>query len=232
MSITLAPRRADFCIIIPTLNEAGHIEDNLRALINRLDADHKVDILISDGGSSDKTVVLAQIFPLSVIHSPRGRAAQMNSAARATRANWLIFLHADSCLPTGWMSAIECSDKLWGRFDVTLDGRHWLFRFIEKAINLRSCVSSVATGDQAMFFRADFFRQLGGFPDIPLMEDIAISKLARRHQRAACLQPAVITSARRWQKNGILRTILLMWLLRLAYWFGINPEQLHRIYYK
>lgn len=232
MSLPLAPRRADFCIIIPTLNEADHIEGNLRALINSLDDNHIVDILISDGGSSDQTLAMALAFPLNVIHSPRGRAAQMNSAARAARANWLIFLHADTHLPADWMSAIECSDKLWGRFDVSLDDRRWLFRLIEKSINLRSCISSVATGDQAMFFHADFFRQLGGFPDIPLMEDIAISKLARRHQRAACLQPAVITSARRWQKNGILRTILLMWLLRLAYWFGISPERLHRIYYQ
>ncbi len=229
--MTTRPVRPSFSIIIPTLNEADGITATLQATLDSR-PNSVPQIIISDAGSQDATLQQAQAFPVRIVNSEPGRARQMNAGAALASGDWLLFLHADTRLPADWQKLISQCNADWGRFDVRLDGQHWSFRIIEKMMNWRSCVSAVATGDQAMFMRRDFFHRLGGFPEIPLMEDIALSKRARRHSRPACLQPPVITSARRWQKNGILRTILLMWSLRLAYWLGVKPATLHKIYYK
>ncbi|MBC8212139.1 MAG: TIGR04283 family arsenosugar biosynthesis glycosyltransferase [Gammaproteobacteria bacterium] len=220
-----------FSIIIPTLNEAPTITQALQQLLNTIDPSQSVEIIVCDGGSRDDTQQLAQQFPLTLLSSPPGRARQMNTGARQASGEWLLFLHSDTRLPPLWMSAIASCNQPWGRFDLRLSGQHWLFRIIEKAINQRSRRTAVATGDQVLFFRRDFFQQLDGFAEIPLMEDIAISKKARRLAAPACLSQQVITSSRRWEHNGILKTVLLMWLLRLAYWAGIKPDRLHRLYY-
>ena len=230
--MTARPAEPTFSVIIPTLNEANTLETHLNALLDSIEQASPIEIILSDGGSRDDTLDIARRFPLKIINSAKGRALQMNAGAAAATAQWLIFLHADTRLPDHWMQQIEQCGADWGRFDVRLDGRHWLFRIIEKAINLRSCISAVATGDQALFFRHDLFQQLGAFPQIPLMEDVALSKRARKHSRPACLRGPVITSARRWRKGGILRTGILMWTLRLAYWLGVKPETLHGIYYQ
>lgn len=221
-----------FSVIIPTLNESASLSFALRQLLASIPYLSEVEILICDGGSSDDTLTQARQFPVIILNSPAGRAKQMNHAAEKAIGDWLVFLHADTHLPNHWMQLITESNALWGRFDLRLSGRHWALRVIEKAINLRSRKSAVATGDQALFFRRDFFHQLGGYPDIPLMEDVAISKLARQQQPPACIHEPVVTSSRRWEQNGILRTVLLMWWLRLCFWFGINPETLHRWYYR
>ena len=220
-----------FSVIIPTLNEATTITPALQQLLQSIDQSKSVEIIICDGGSRDDTLQQAQQFPLTLISSPPGRAQQMNTGARMAHGEWLLFLHIDTRLPPHWNAAIESCTRPWGRFDLRLSGKHWLFRIIEKAINLRSRMTSVATGDQVLFFRRDFFQQLGGFAEIPLMEDIAISKRARQLASPACLSQQVITSSRRWEQNGILKTVLLMWSLRFAYWAGIKPERLHRLYY-
>ena len=220
-----------FSIIVPTFNESAHIAHTLQTLIATIDNAALAQIIISDGGSSDDTLQRLQAFPVQCLQAARGRAAQMNAGAAQAEGDWLVFLHADTRLPPDWQTQIATSNALWGRFDVALDDRHRLLRVIEKAMNLRSCLSSIATGDQALFFRRDFFDRIGGFPDIPLMEDIAISKRAKQYARACCLPGRVVTSARRWRQNGILRTIILMWSLRLAYWLGVKPETLHRWYY-
>ena len=220
-----------FSIIIPTYNEAAALPFALKELLSSIQYLSQVEIIICDGGSTDDSQNQARQFPVTFLKSAKGRALQMNNGALQAMGDWLIFLHADTRLPKNWMSLINQSNADWGRFDVRLSGRHWLFRVIEKAINIRSRKTSVATGDQALFFRREFFDELGGFPEIPLMEDIAISKMARNHSAANCIAQQVITSSRRWEKNGILRTVILMWFLRLAYWLGINPARLHRLYY-
>jgi hypothetical protein len=125
---------------------------------------------------------------------------------------------------------LQQSEK-WGFFPVQFNGGHWLLRVIERAMNLRSRLSKVATGDQALYFRKSFFDQLGGFPDIPIMEDIAITKRARRKSKPRVANCRVMTSSRRWQQNGLVKTVLLMWGLRLAYFLGVDPDRLHRFYY-
>lgn len=220
-----------YSVIIPTLNESLALSDALKNLLSRILYPSQLEIIVCDGGSEDDTLQQAGQFPVSIHNTTAGRALQMNEGARHASGDWLLFLHADTRLPANWMQLIDQCDADWGRFDVRLSGRHWLFRVIEKAMNLRSCKTAVATGDQAMFFHHDFFNQLDGFPQIPLMEDIALSKKARSLQPPACIQQPVITSSRRWEKNGIIRTMVLMWFLRLAYWAGIKPDTLHRLYY-
>ena len=220
-----------FSIIIPTLNEAAALPHSLKDLLATIEYLSQVEILVCDGGSVDDTQNQAQQFPVIVLNTPAGRALQMNAGAKQAMGDWLLFLHADTRLPRNWMQLIEQCDGEWGRFDIHLSGRHWLFRIIEKAMNLRSRKTSIATGDQVLFFKRDFFNKLGGFPEIPLMEDIAISKNARNYALPECIPQQVVSSSRRWEKNGIIRTVLLMWLLRLAFWLGIKPDTLHRLYY-
>ena len=154
----------------------------------------------------------------------------MNVASQQALGNWLLFLHADSQLPDNWQDQLQQSNQ-WGFFPVKLSGEHWPLRIVESLINLRSRISRVATGDQGMYFRRSFFQAVGGFPEIPIMEDVAISKLARQKSTPSIGIVPVVTSSRRWQQNGIIKTVLLMWGLRLAYFLGVNPVRLHRIYY-
>jgi len=218
-------------IIIPTLNEIENIEATLRPLQTLRAQGH--EIIVTDGGSEDTTVALATPLCDRLVHAPRGRALQMNEGARYACGNYLLFLHADSVLPDDAPGLISSAlqSSTWGRFDVRLSGRHWLLRIIESMMNLRSRLTGIATGDQAIFVMRGLFEELGGFPDLALMEDIELSKRLKRHGRPACLKQKVLTSSRRWEAHGILKTVLLMWRLRLAYFFGARPEQLSRHYY-
>jgi rSAM/selenodomain-associated transferase 2 len=218
-------------IIIPALNEAAGIEATLRPLQPLREQGH--EIIVANGGSEDATVALATPLCDRLVHAPRGRARQMNEGARYACGNYLLFLHADSVLPDYAPSLISTAlqSHTWGRFDVRLSGRHWLLRIIEFMMNLRSRLTGIATGDQAIFVMRGLFEELGGYPDLALMEDIELSKQLKRHGPPACLKQKVLTSSRRWEARGILKTVLLMWRLRLAYFFGIHPEQLHRHYY-
>lgn len=218
-------------LIIPTLNESASLKQTLNRLLPLLQTPQQVEVIICDGGSEDSTLDIASAFAVRVISTAKGRAFQMNAGAREAQGEWLVFLHADTGLPAGWVKLIKNCNSSWGRFNVRLSGSHWFFRVIESMMNYRSALTSVTTGDQTLFFRQDFFKQLGGFPSIPLMEDIAISKAARIKQAPAIIQQPVITSSRRWEQHGILRTVILMWSLRLAYWLGIKPQTLHRFYY-
>lgn len=220
-----------FSIIIPCLNESGILSYALSDLLSSIHNPSQVEIILCDGGSQDKTLELASQFPVLILSSQAGRAQQMNTGAQQASGEWLVFLHADTRLPTNWMPLIQQCQSGWGHFDVRLSGHHWLLRIIEKAINLRSRITSVASGDQALFFRRNLYTQLGGFPEISLMEDIAMCKQARLKAHPCCIGQPVFTSSRRWEQKGIVRTILLMWLLRFAYWIGINPDTLHRLYY-
>ncbi len=220
-------------IIVPTLNEAAQIATTLQALQPLRAAGHEV--IVVDGGSTDGTVVLARPLADAIFPSPRGRSRQMNAGAEQAGGDILLFLHADTRLPEDAVPAVlnglAHTGKAWGRFDVRLSGRHPLLRVVERMMNLRSRLTGIATGDQAMFVRREAFQAVGGFPEIALMEDIACSRLLKRACGAPlCLATPVITSSRRWEENGILRTIVFMWRLRLAYFFGVSPERLAQQY--
>jgi rSAM/selenodomain-associated transferase 2 len=192
------------------------------------------EIIVADGGSSDHTFNLAANLADKVIAAPKGRAAQMNAAAAQAKNPVLLFLHADTFLPDAAdkliADALTETKKSWGRFNVKLKGQHKLLRLVAWSMNLRSRITGIATGDQAMFVTRDLFRAVNGFPAIALMEDIALSKNLRAHGSPACLRNKVTSSGRRWDKHGLWRTVLFMWRLRLAYFFGADPQQLARLY--
>jgi rSAM/selenodomain-associated transferase 2 len=218
-------------IIIPVLNEAAGIVVLLQSL-QGLRA-QGAEIIVADGGSADATIQLALPLADQVMTAPQGRASQMNAGAAIARAPLLLFLHADTRLPAGAMPQLVLAiaqGALWGRFDVKLSGTASGLGLIGTMMNLRSRLSGIATGDQAIFVRRDVFNQLGGFPDLPLMEDISFSRQMKRLGRPACLSEKVITSGRRWEKHGVLRTILLMWSLRLRFFLGADPADLAREY--
>lgn len=224
----------EISIIIPTWNEAEGIVTTLLSLQNL--RDQSAEIIVADGGSRDATVVLAQDLADLVIREGQGRAQQMNAGALRANGAILLFLHADTQLPDDAcqliMVGLVKSGRGWGRFDVRLSGKHPLLRMVERMMNWRSRLSGIATGDQAIFVRRDWFTKLGGFPELPLMEDIALSRALKKMGRPLCLHERVTTSSRRWERDGILRTILLMWRLRLAYALGADPRQLAAKYYK
>lgn len=216
-------------IIVPVLNEESQCEVLIRRL--QLLTDVVREIIIVDGGSTDNTrALLAAHF--TVLDSPAGRARQMNAGAAHATGTWLFFLHADTSLGLENLhSAIrESATGSWGRFDVSLSGTRFMFRLIETLINFRSRLSGVATGDQCIFVRKKLFDELGGYADIPLMEDVELSKRLRRYAAPVCVESRVITSSRRWSRNGIWKTIFLMWKLRLLFWLGRDPAKLNELY--
>jgi len=233
-------------IIVPTLNEAGSIEQvltSVRALDRKLNLG--LELIVVDGGSQDNTKTLAQPLADQVIDAPRGRARQMNAGATAASSDYLLFLHADTILTTA--AAEELKDALarepmWGRFDVRIESsiednttgatesNVWMFRVISFMMNHRSRLTGIATGDQAIFVRRDVFESIGGFADQPLMEDIELSKQLCKHAKPTCPRGPVITSGRRWETNGVWTTIFLMWRLRWRYWRGQSAEELARAY--
>jgi rSAM/selenodomain-associated transferase 2 len=215
-------------IVIPVLNEAPGIVQALHALQPL--RGRGAQVILADGGSRDATAALAAPFADRVMSAPRGRSRQMNAGAAVADGDTLLFLHADCRLPEGADRLIAGATQAWGRFDVRIDSTLASLRMVAGMMNLRSRLTGIATGDQAIFVSAELFRRIGGFPEIALMEDIAFSARAKRLCRPACLRECVTTSGRRWEKYGVWRTIALMWRLRLAYFLGADPEGLARLY--
>lgn len=214
-------------IILPTLNEAAGVRVQLDVL--QAMREQGVELILADGGSSDETVAQASDRVDRIVVSVRGRAVQMNAGAVCARGNTLLFLHADTRLPDTAVAAIEKAigaGALWGRFDVRIIGTHPLLRIVERMMNWRSRLTGIATGDQAIFVRRDRFEAIGGYPELSLMEDIALTTKLKRYGAPACLDEHVLTSGRRWEEKGVLRTIILMWRLRAAFFFGVSPDKL------
>jgi len=220
-------------IIVPALNEADTIGGLLADLAPFRTAG--AEVILVDGGSSDGTPERAAAHVDRVLPTEKGRAAQMNAGARVAVGDLLWFLHADTRVPADAAAALQdawAGGARWGRFDVRLSGRHFLLRLVERGMNIRSRLTGIATGDQGIFVTRAAFEQAGGFPPLVLMEDIALSTALRRLARPACLRVRLITSSRRWEEGGVLRTVLLMWRLRLAYALGADPTRLARRYHR
>jgi rSAM/selenodomain-associated transferase 2 len=218
-------------IIMPVLDETAVIESALRALSHY--RERGVELIVVDGGSHDDTPALARPLTDRVITAPRGRAVQMNAGAAIAQGNILLFLHADTQLPenadTLVCSGLTRTGRPWGHFGVRIEGGRLLW-LIARMMNLRSRITEIATGDQAIFISRAAFDAVGGFPPIALMEDIALSARLKRIGPPLCLRERVTTSPRRWRDYGTLRTVFLMWRLRLAYFLGADPAQLAQRY--
>ena len=219
-------------IIVPVRNEAVI----LPALLARLLSLQRTgcEILLVDGGSEDGSIAMIDCAGFEVVHAPAGRARQMNAGAARAGGEILLFLHADTELPHG---ALDCVNQAlvggvhhWGRFNVRISGQHWMLRVIGHMMNLRSRLTGIATGDQALFMTRAVFDAVGGFPDQALMEDIELSKHLRCRSRPACISRCVTTSGRRWETRGVWSTMVLMWRLRWDYWRGVPSDQLARAY--
>ena len=216
-------------IIIPVLNEAEEIENLLLSL--QPIRGRNSELIVVDGGSSDATLERAAGLCDQLLESPAGRAKQMNCGAAMAQGDQLLFLHADTRLPLALIRGdMKIPREGWGFFPVSLSGEHWQLRWVEEGINWRSVVTSVATGDQAIFCNRALFAQVQGYPDIVLMEDVLISKRLKKLCKPELLDERVLTSSRRWEANGIFRTVVTMWWLRFVFWLGCKPETVARQY--
>ncbi len=229
---------AAIAIIVPVLNEAAGLSEFLGDLCNR-HAD--IELIVVDGGSSDDSVDIARRCSANcgsatrslILESDIGRARQMNAGAAAATSPILLFLHADTRLPVDAVDRIHAAvggGAAWGRFDIRFDAAGWIFRIIAYTMNLRSRLTRIATGDQGIFVRRDVFATLGGYADLPLMEDIELCRRLRRRSDPAIIHSAVRTSARHWRQRGIWRTIILMWWLRALFWLGVPAQRLVHFY--
>jgi rSAM/selenodomain-associated transferase 2 len=227
-----APPSAQLTIIIPVLDERSDIATLLASLAPF--RERGVEVVVVDGGSKDGTLAAAASGADQLIVAPSGRARQMNAGVAAAHAPVLLFLHADTWLPANAdkliRNGLAATGLEWGRFDVRIEGSSRWLPLVAWLMNLRSRATGVATGDQAMFVNRRAFDALGGFPDQALMEDVELSSRLLRRGRPLCLKPRVVTSGRRWVARGVWRTIVLMWWIRLLYFFGVAPDRLARLY--
>ena len=213
-------------IIIPVFNE----EDSIKELLQQLQVYRQQghEVIVVDGGSVDNTVSISSSLSDKVITSSSGRALQMNNGAAQAKNDILWFVHADTIIPDNALKNIQqaLTKSDWGRFNVKLSGSHILFRLIEIMMNIRSCLTGVATGDQAIFVKRKTFESVNGYSDLPLMEDIDLSKKLKKLSKPNCLKDVLTTSSRRWEEKGMFSTVLLMWKLRFLYWLGVSADKL------
>ena len=216
-------------VIIPVLNEAEILDQSLSRLTPQLEGH---ELIVVDGGSTDETPLIAKRHG-QVISSERGRARQSNAGASAATGDILLFLHADVWLDSGAIKGVEAAlaaGYVGGAFKQRIEGEHPLYRLIERAANFRAKRLRIFYGDSGIFIRRIHFDRIGGFPDIPIMEEVGFSRKLRRHGKVTLVEPKIHISARRWQKNGILRTTLTNWLITLLYLLRVPPNRLAKLY--
>jgi rSAM/selenodomain-associated transferase 2 len=214
-------------VIVPTLDEGESVAHAIRS------ARHADEVIVVDGGSGDDTCAIASALGARVVAAARGRGRQLARGVAAAQGDVLLFLHADTVLPDGFRSEVLTAiagGAAWGRFDVRFDGGGLLLRLIARLISIRSRLSRVATGDQAIFVSRAAYDAVGGFPKADLFEDVELSRRLKRHGRMAVPSAPVVTSARRWRLRGAWRTTILMWTLKTAYLLGVSPARLARFY--
>ncbi len=219
-------------IIIPTLNESDTLAITLKPL--QAFRQTSIEIIVVDGGSSDNTISIASTLADRILSTDKGRTRQMNAGAGQATGEVLLFLHADTQLPGDAIPLIEqySAPEQWGRFDVQLNNPHWLLSINAWLMNYRSCLTGIVTGDQGLFVHRTMFEEVGGFPDIPLMEDIAISKKLKQYNRPICLKSRITVNTRYWEQHGVWRSIFRMWKIRLAYFLGVPADYLVKKYYR
>jgi len=218
-------------VVIPVLNE----DKSLLQHINTFKAlDNKYHVVFCDSGSIDKTCSVLQQHKLHYCTSAKGRAIQMNTGAVLSKSDIILFMHADTVMTASGIEAVKKvmldDSVVGGHFDIRLSGEGFVFRVIEWMINLRSRMTGISTGDQCQFVRRSVFEAMGGFPKQALMEDVEFSKRLKRYGKLVSLRDKVVTSSRRWEQYGVVKTIALMWKMRLLYWLGISPETLAQMY--
>ena len=219
-------------IIIPVLNEERYLNTNKKQLVSLLEDGH--EILVVDGGSQDESMHSADALGCKVFSTRASRGHQLHQGAKHSKNDILLFLHADTLLPPDAVQVIAQvlakSQAHWGRFNVRFTNPRWMFRVIAWFMNKRSCLSGIVTGDHALFIKREFYFSCGGFMDIPIMEDVEFCRRLKKNASPVCLSEEVVTSSRRWEHSGILKTVITMWALRLLFFFGRSPEKLTRLY--
>ena len=218
-------------VVIPVLNDAAC----LARLLADLRAEPQLQLVVVDGGSEDDTFAVAQAQADLALRAPRGRAEQMRAGVAKAAHPWLWFLHADTRVPQSVVSAFAAGiaeSPAWGWCDVRLAGGAWPLRVIETAMNWRSALTGVTTGDQGIFAHRSLLAAAGGIPAQELMEDVELCRRLRRLASPHRVRQPISTSSRRWERDGIARTVVLMWALRLRYFLGANTGALARRYYR
>ena len=213
-------------VIIPTLNEA----DRLAGTLASLGKPDDVEIIVTDGGSHDATLQIARQAGARIVSSRPGKALQMNRGAGKARGRFLVFLHADTRLPDGYLAEIETiltrPGVTAGAFRFQIDDDGWGFRLIETVTNLRARLLATPYGDQGLFLRAGTLRRMGGYREIPIMEDFELVRRLARSGKVVISRLPATTSGRRWKRLGLVCTTLLNWTIVLAYWCGVSPVRL------
>lgn len=222
-------QKTKLSIIVPVLNEGVGLNPFLAALPQ---SDQEIEIILADGGSTDGSIMAVDADVSHIVNCGKGRATQMNAGAAVASGEYLLFLHADTYLPAEFKSLVLADEPVWGRFDVRLSGEHRAFRMIEFMMNWKSRTTGICTGDQAIFLKRTLFESMGGYALIPLMEDIELTGRLSKMSEPACISTKLITSSRRWEEKGILKTMLLMWYLRIRYATGTSADILVKKYYK
>jgi len=219
-------------IIIPVLNEETCLINNQEKLKSLLADGH--EILVIDGGSQDKSVKIANAIGCKTLITKASRGYQLHFGAKHSKNELLLFLHADTLLPSNAaeliLQALTPTNNHWGRFNIKFSNPNLVFSVVAWFMNKRSYLTAIVTGDQAMFIKRDSYFICGGFPDFPIMEDIEISKRLKMMALPICLSDEVISSSRKWETQGVLKTIIKMWCLRLMFFLGVSTEKLAKSY--